>query len=52
MLDKDAAPESGRERLLYYADKGYFLPFCKTLCENAVLVEGYLENDFTIVMRK
>jgi SAM-dependent methyltransferase len=52
LLDKDAKANSTGERHLYYADKGYFLRFCKTLCKNALLVDGYLDNDFTIVMRK
>jgi hypothetical protein len=25
---------------------------CKTLCPGACLVDGYLDNDFTIVMEK
>jgi predicted TPR repeat methyltransferase len=52
LLDKNAVAASARERLLYYADKGHFFRFCQTLCENALLVDGYLANDFTIVMRR
>jgi SAM-dependent methyltransferase len=52
LLDARARPVSGADRYLYYADKARFLDYCKTLCPGARLVDGYLDNDFTIVMEK
>ncbi|MDR1586212.1 MAG: methyltransferase domain-containing protein [Treponema sp.] len=52
LLDGKARPLTGDGRCLYYADKARFLACCKTLCSAARLVDGYLDNDFTIVMKK
>jgi preprotein translocase subunit SecA len=52
LLDAAARPPGENDRYLYYADKARFLAYCKTLCPAAELVDGYLNNDFTIVMRK
>lgn len=36
--------------LLLTYDPKEITAFCKTLCENVVLKEGYYENDFTVMM--
>jgi hypothetical protein len=52
LLDAAARPSGGGDRYLYYAEKAHFLAYCKNLCPGAFLTDGYLDNDFTIVMKK
>jgi hypothetical protein len=52
LLDDTSKPPGGADRYLYYADKAHFLDYCKTLCPASRLVDGYLDNDFTIIMEK
>jgi preprotein translocase subunit SecA len=52
LLDAAARPSGGDGRYLYYADKVHFLAYCKSLCPGAFLIDGYLDNDFTIVMQR
>jgi hypothetical protein len=49
---ENARPPGGDGRYLYYADKAHFLAYCKRLCPGSFLIDGYLDNDFTIVMKK
>jgi hypothetical protein len=52
LLDDTSKPPGGADRSLYYADKAHFPDYCKTLCPASRLVDGYLDNDFTIIMEK
>lgn len=49
LLDKHYYP--ARQLLVSYHPQGVYR-FCKTLCEDVRLVEGYCDGDFTIVMTK
>ncbi|MGF1746989.1 class I SAM-dependent methyltransferase [Vibrio minamisatsumaniensis] len=40
-----------RHTLMSYHPRGVFR-FCKTLCNDVTLIEGYADGDFTIVMNK
>ena len=40
------------DRYFYYADKARFLAYRKALCPGALLIDGYLDNDFAVIMKK
>jgi ubiquinone/menaquinone biosynthesis C-methylase UbiE len=49
LLDKHYYP--ARQLLVSYHPQGVYR-FCKTLCEDVTLIDGYCDGDFTIVMNK
>jgi trans-aconitate methyltransferase len=51
LLDKDVEYMYEQDPRFYYADKQEFLKYCRTLCPAARLIDGYLVNDFTLVLK-
>jgi hypothetical protein len=51
LLDQDAMHLYEQDARFYYADKRHFLQFCLAFCPQAFLVDGYLINDFSLILK-
>ncbi|MDR2428428.1 MAG: class I SAM-dependent methyltransferase [Candidatus Margulisbacteria bacterium] len=51
LLDQDAMYLYEQDPRFYYADKRYFLQLCRSFCPQALLVDGYLINDFSLILK-
>ncbi|GBR74493.1 SAM-dependent methyltransferases [Candidatus Termititenax aidoneus] len=51
LLDKDAMHLYEQDERFYYADKRQVLQFCRAFCPQALLVDGYLVNDFSLILK-
>ncbi|MDR2430663.1 MAG: class I SAM-dependent methyltransferase [Candidatus Margulisbacteria bacterium] len=50
LLNKDSEWLYAQDPRFYYADKQEFYQYCRGLCPDTRLIDGYLVNDFTLVM--
>jgi trans-aconitate methyltransferase len=51
LLDQDAKHLYEQDGRFYYADKRQILQFCRAFCPQALLVDGYLVNDFSLILK-
>jgi len=52
LLNRDTEWMYEQDPRFYYADKQEICQYCRTLCPETQLIDDYLVNDFTLVMRR